>query len=294
MISVVIPAFNEAASVATTVQTIKSILRKAGYEGAEVIVVDDGSTDDTFGQAKKSDSRVLRNLQNMGYGFSLKRGIRTAKYDTIAIIDADGTYPLERLPDLLKAYEEGYHMVVGARTGEHYWESSLKGPLRLLLKYLVEFTAGRRIPDVNSGFRVFSKQEIIFYFPHLSNTFSFTTTSTLAYILTNRYIKYLPIDYMERVGSTKVRLFRDSLRVLQQIVETALHFNPFKIFLTVVFVILISSIVSIALGLIMNIVSAVWLGIGLIVVSVIVFAIGLFAQAGRNLRDYDEKDRETD
>jgi len=234
--------------------------------------------------AEAEGARVLVNLQNMGYGFSLKHGITEAKNDTIVIVDADGTYPLEPIPNLVARHRQGYHMVVGARSGKHYWGSSVKAPLRVLLKWLVEFTTGRRIPDVNSGLRVFSRKEIIPYFQHLSNTFSFTTTVTLAYMLNCKFVEYVEIDYRERIGSTKVRMFRDSLRVLQQIVATGLYFNPLKIFLAVALMIIVAAGVAIVVGIAAGIISAIWLGLGFVTVSIIVFAMGLFAQAMQHTR----------
>jgi glycosyltransferase involved in cell wall biosynthesis len=283
VISVIVPAFNEQEAIAEAIRDIRAVLDGAGYDGSEIIVVDDGSVDETATFAEAEGARVLVNLQNMGYGFSLKHGITEAKHETIVIVDADGTYPVEDIPKLVERHRQGYHMVVGARSGKNYWGSSVKAPLRILLKWLVEFTTGRRIPDVNSGLRVFSRKEVIPYFEHLSNTFSFTTTVTMAYMLNYKFVEYVEIDYRERIGITKVRMFRDSLRVLQQIVATALYFNPLKIFLAVAIMMIIAAGGSIIAGLATGIISAVWLGLGFITVSIIVFAMGLFAQAMQNV-----------
>ena len=283
MISVVIPAYNEESAISQTINSVREILDKADFKNSEIIVVDDGSLDKTGKHAKAAKAKVVVNLQNMGYGFSLKSGITAAKNDTIVIIDADGTYPINEIPRLVKIYKKGFHMVVGARTGKYFWGSHFKAPLRILLRWLVEFTAGRKIPDVNSGLRVFSRKEIIPYFDHLSNKFSFTTTVTLAYMLTHKFVEYVEIDYLNRIGNTKVNLFKDSLRVFQQIVVTGLYFNPLYIFLAMTIATIIAAILSISIGLIANIVSAVWLGIGLIIISIIIFAIGLFAQAVKHI-----------
>jgi glycosyltransferase involved in cell wall biosynthesis len=279
MISVVIPAYNEENAISQTISSVREVLDKADFKNSEIIIVDDGSSDKTGKRAKAAKAKVIVNLQNMGYGFSLKSGITAAKNDTIVIIDADGTYPIKEIPHLVKIYKKGFHMVVGARTGKFFWGSLFKAPLRVLLRWLVEFTAGRRIPDVNSGLRVFSRKEVIPYFDHLSNKFSFTTTVTLAYMLTHKFVEYVAIDYRDRIGETKVNIFKDSLRVFQQIIVTGLFFNPLYIFLALTMATLIAAILSIAIGLAVSIVSAVWLGIGLITISIIVFAIGLFAQA---------------
>jgi hypothetical protein len=172
---------------------------------------------------------------------------------------------------------------VGARTGPHYRESLVKSPLRRILKWLVEFTVGRPIPDVNSGLRVFSRQDVAPYLGTLCNTFSFTTSLTLAYMMTGRFVTYLPIPYRARVGSTKVRLFRDGLRTLQYIVQAILYYNPLKIFLVICGLIVAGSVLSLAAATLFRLVSAFYLGIGGLLVAVIVFCLGLIAELLRQI-----------
>ncbi len=280
MISVVIPAYNEGPAIA---QSIRGVREALGETGAEVVVVDDGSRDDTAEQARAAGARVIRHPHNLGYGAALKTGIAAAEHDTIVITDADGTYPVDEIPALLEEYRRGYHMVVGARTGRHYYESFLKSPLRLMLKWLVEFTVGRTIPDVNSGLRVFSKRDVMPYFSTLCNTFSFTTSVTLAYMMTSKFVAYRPIPYHPRVGSTKVRLFRDSLRTLQYIVEAILYYNPLKLFLAICGVIILGSLLSLVVATMFRVVSAFWLGVGGLLVAVVVFCLGLIADLLRQI-----------
>lgn len=233
MISVVVPAYNEQDAIAPTVAAIRAMLDGAGWHAGEIVVVDDGSTDETAARAQEAGATVIRHPANAGYGGSLKDGIRAAKHDLIAITDADGTYPIDRIPGLVAKVKAGFDMAVGARQGAAYRESALKHPLRLLLKFLVEFTAGQAVPDPNSGLRVFRRREAIEHFPALSQGFSFTTSITLAYMSTGKFVVYEPIPYAKRVGVTKVRLFRDSLRTLQFIVQAILFHNPLKLFLCV-------------------------------------------------------------
>lgn len=283
MISVVIPAFDEEAAIADTVRRIGEVLVASGEQGYEIIVVDDGSTDRTGEIAAAHGARVLRKLQNLGYGNSLKLGIRAALHDTIVITDADGTYPIDSIPVLLAKYREGYHMVVGARTGEHYRESLIKSPLRRMLKWLVEFTAGRRIPDINSGLRVFSKADSIPFFDHLCDGFSFTTSITLGYMLRMKYVEYLPIPYHKRIGRTKVRLVRDSLRTLQFIVQAILYYNPMKIFLVLAMLTAGIGIVMVFAGFFFHLITAALLGVGGILAAVVVFALGLLGELLRQI-----------
>ncbi len=244
MISVVVPAFNEEDAIAPTVAAIRAMLDSSGWTDGEIIVVDDGSTDLTAERAVEAGARVVRHPANGGYGCSLKDGIRAAKHDLIAITDADGTYPIDRIPSLAARVQAGFDMAVGARQGEAYRESALKHPLRILLKFLVEFTAGQKVPDPNSGLRVFRRSGIVEHFPALSQGFSFTTSATLAYMSTGKFVVYEPIPYAKRVGTTKVRLLRDSLRTLQFIVQAILFHNPLKLFLCVTLAALIFAAIS--------------------------------------------------
>ena len=276
-VSVVIPAFNEKDAIGSTVDAVLKILEKSGAKETEIIVVDDGSTDGTGDIAREHGARVIRNLQNQGYGRSLKNGIAAARYDTIVIPDADGTYPVNRIPDLLAIYSQGYHMVVAARTGKHYRESIFKMPLRRILKWLVEFTAGRDVPDINSGLRVFGKNTVKKFVPRLCDTFSFTTSLTLAYMMNSLYVEYLPIEYYARVGKTKVRLLKDSLRTLQYIVQAILYYDPLKIFLVMSGASILFSIACFAMTLMFGLTSTFLLGVGGILLAILIFAIGLLA-----------------
>ena len=227
MISVVIPAYNEASAIERTISDIRATLGLGPL--FEIIVVDDGSTDQTGTIARKSGAKVIRHPDNIGYGRALKDGITAAVYETIVIIDADGTYAPRDIPRVVAELDRGFDMAVGVRSVVN--DSWIKAPLRRLLKFLVEFTAGRHVPDVNSGLRAFRRSAIVPYFPQLCETFSFTTSMTLAYLLTGRFVSYVPITYGERVGTTKVHLLRDTLRTLQYIVQAILYYNPIKIFL---------------------------------------------------------------
>jgi polyisoprenyl-phosphate glycosyltransferase len=285
MISVVIPALDERDSIVQTVHRVHSVLADAQLEPHEVLVVDDGSSDGTGDLACRAGARVVRHALNVGYGRSLKDGIMAAQYDTIVITDADGSYPIEEIPILVKIYQSGFDMVVGARTGKNYRESVLKSPLRTILKKIVEFTSNRPIADVNSGLRVFSRSTAMGYFPRLSDVFSFTTSLTLAYMMNSRFVTYREIEYHERIGRSKVRLFRDSMRTLQYILEAATYYNPFKMFFLFSLICLVLAIISIAGGVILQLTSAFVLGIGAILLGVLVLAMGLLAVLLKQIMD---------
>ena len=183
-------------------------------------------------------------------------------------------------------------MVVGARMGAHYRESFIKVPLRSILKLIVEFTAARKIPDSNSGLRVFSRTTATRYFNHLSDTFSFTTSMTLAYMMNSRFVQYVPVDYRERSGQTKVRLFRDSVRTMQYVIEAATYFNPLKIFSLFAFICLCWAAVSFVCALIFQLVSLFLLGVGATLLSVLVLALGLLAVLLKQIMDSDRRERD--
>ena len=288
MVSVVIPALNEELAIAQTVQNLHAIFSSnrtdANQNGSyEIIVVNDGSTDSTASIARSQGAKVVTHLYPLGYGRALKRGITEAQYDTIVILDADGTYPVEVIPTFLKEYALGYNMIVGKREGKNYRESWIKMPLRNILKLIVEFTAGQKIPDVNSGLRVFSRSEVMPYFDQLCNTFSFTTSVTLAYLLTGKFVHYIPIPYHPRIGKAKVRLFKDSLRTLQYIVQAILHYNPIKLFLLCCVATTILAGGSFLYAVVFNSIVAGFAGFLSLLSTIVLFAIGLLSDQLRQL-----------
>ena len=228
-VSIVIPAYNEQGAIGGVVQQLRDVFEAAGLVH-EILVVDDGSSDATAAEAAAAGATVVEHPQNRGYGSSLKTGILRARYDLIAITDADGTYPAERLPELI-ALCDRFHMAVGARTGKYHRGTLMKRSGRYFFRLLSEFAAGQRIPDINSGMRVFRRRDMLPFFPLICSGFSFTTTTTLVYLLNDLCVQHVPIDYQCRQGHSKVNYFRDTLRALQIIVEAILRYNPIKIFL---------------------------------------------------------------
>lgn len=287
MISVVIPAYNEENAIVETVEEVYSVFKKAKISEFEVIVVDDGSTDETAARAKSSKAKVITHPHNIGYGRSLKDGILAAKYETIIITDADRTYPFKEVPSLLKAYKKGFDMVVGARTGAHYRESWFKSPLRHILRFLVEFTAGRKIPDINSGMRIFNRDTAQKYFSTLCDTFSFTTSITLAYMMTGKFVHYLPIPYEKREGNSKVRLFRDSLRTLQYILQAMNYYNPLKVFILFSVICIILSFFGFGMSAVFGLNIGFFLGIGGLLVSLLIMGFGLIADLLKQIMHKD-------
>ncbi len=224
--SVIVPALNEEGAIGALIDQLRALPIEP-----EIIVVDGGSTDATLRIAREKGVRILAHPAPAGYGKSIKDGMKIASHDTIVVIDADGTYPVAKIPDLLTQMEKGYDMVVGARHGKQYRGKFLKMPARMVLRWIVESVTGQSIPDINSGLRVFRRSDALAIFDHICNGFSFLTTITLIYMLTGKFVSYIPIDYYERIGHTKVRIVRDSLRTLQYILEVVALYNPLPFFL---------------------------------------------------------------
>ena len=185
-VSVLIPALNEEAAMRQTVMAVRDALTRASVDH-EMIVIDDGSTDRTAAEAEGAGAIVVRHPANKGYGRALKSGLRRAAGDAIAIIDADGSYPADVLPGLIERLAS-FDMVVGARQGVHYRGSRAKWLGRLMLERMVLFVTGVRIPDVNSGLRVFRKQIALDHIAQIGDGFSFTTTLTLAMLLEGHFV----------------------------------------------------------------------------------------------------------
>lgn len=233
VVSVVIPAFNEEAGVRLVVTELQELLQRQGI-GAEIIVVDDGSADATARAAHEAGARVIRHRSNRGYGAALKTGIAAARHDTIAITDADGTYPAEHMPELLAALENA-DMVVGSRSGRNVRIPLIRRPAKWVLNRLANYLASARIPDLNSGLRVFRRDVVMQYFPLLPDQFSWTTTITLAMHCDKYAVSYLPINYRAREGRSKI-VPRDAGSFLILILRTAMLFRPLRVFLPLVLV----------------------------------------------------------
>ncbi len=237
-LSVVIPVYNEAGCIRETVATLSGILT-GRIENVEIIVVDDGSTDGTSEILADSETpfRLVRHDVNKGYGASLKTGIRAAVYDLVVTTDADGTYPLEDIPMLYSHMTESEDlppdMVVGARTGEHVKIPWVRKPAKWFIGKLANYLTGTKIPDINSGLRLFRKEDAIKFFRILPSGFSFSTTITLAMLTNHMRVKYVPINYMQRTGKSKIRPIRDTLNFVSLIIRTILYFNPLKVFVPV-------------------------------------------------------------
>lgn len=230
-LSVVIPAFNEAPRLGAVLEAFAKVWQQGGYE---IIVVDDASEDGTAEVATRTGLaglRVIRNPQRKGYGGSLKTGIRAAKGNLIAFLDADGQHRPEELGLLVDQLEEGIDMVIGVRD-EAVLRAGGKMLGRKFLTRLARYLVEAEIPDLNSGFRVVRKELLMDLLPILPNGFSFSTTITLGAHKAGYGIRYVPVRVRPREESrSRVRLWRDAPKTLMLIIRLIALFNPLKVFL---------------------------------------------------------------
>ena len=239
-LSIVIPAYNEEIGIAGTIDGVVEVIKPLNIE-YELIVVNDGSTDNTAKIVENKNIKIINHEENKGYGASLKTGVRYSQYENILIMDADGSYPAEHIPDLLES-AMNYDMVVGARVAGNVKIPLIRKPAKLFINKLANYLAEKKIPDLNSGMRIIKKEIIQQFVKILPNGFSFTVTITLA-MLTNDYqIKYIPINYNERKGKSKIRPIHDTLNFIQLIIRTVMYFNPLKIFVPLSFFFVIPGI----------------------------------------------------
>lgn len=230
-VSIIVPAYNEEPAIGPVLEQLCQVMTRSGLT-YEIIVVDDGSQDATAEVAVQCDGvTVLRHKGNRGYGAALKTGIRHAHYDVICIMDADGTYPSERIPEMVARLNEGYDMVVGSRMGEDAVTPLVRRTGKWIIGRLAMMVAGESIPDINSGLRIFRRYVALRFFSMLPAGFSFTTTITLGMLTSGYLVDHIPIEYHDRVGRSKIRPLQDTMHFIRLILSIALHVAPLKIFL---------------------------------------------------------------
>ena len=229
--SLVVPCYNERGAIEETIRRIRECISTDA--ACQLIIVNDGSTDGTkdilHELSQVYNFELIEHDHNRGYGAALKSGIRAASTDLIAITDADGTYPIERLTELVMLCDE-YDMVVGARVGEDVTYSRLRSIPKYFLRRWMSWITRQDIPDINSGMRVFRKSVAEKFFGILPDTFSFTVTITLA-MMTNYYsVHFVPISYKPRLGRSKIRPVADTMRFFMLILRTGVYFAPVRFF----------------------------------------------------------------
>jgi glycosyltransferase involved in cell wall biosynthesis len=226
-LSIVIPAKNESAAIGNVVRTAKS-----GYPDAEIIVVDDGSTDETARIAEEAGATVIQHPESLGNGASVKSGARSARGEILAFMDGDGQHDPREIGRLLEKLDQGYEMAVGARdSGSHASIGRLFA--NGLYNVLASRLSGREITDLTSGFRVVRARLFKKFLYLLPNGFSYPTTITMAFLRSGYAICFEPITAAERSGKSHIRPIRDGIRFFAIIFKIATLYAPLKIFLPI-------------------------------------------------------------
>jgi glycosyltransferase involved in cell wall biosynthesis len=229
-ISVVIPAFREEKSVGIVIEKTHNVMTRLG-KSFEIVVVDDGSDDRTGSIASTAGARVITHPYNIGYGAALKTGIRFARGQIIVMMDADGQHDPEDIPALLEKLGK-YDMVVGARSRES--ETRLHRDLaNRIYNGFASYVCNYRIQDLTSGFKAINTNIARSFLGILPNTFSFSTTITMAVLRSGFSLSYVPIHTSFPSGKSKIRLIQDGSRFFLIIMKIATLFSPMKLFLPV-------------------------------------------------------------
>lgn len=226
-VSIVLPAKNEAAALPELLAKLRAL-----YPDAELLLVDDGSSDDTAAVAAAHGARVIRHPYPMGNGAAIKSGVRAAGGEILVCMDADGQHRPEDIDPLLTALDSGYDMVVGAREKKSqasFGRTLANGFYNLLASWIV----GHPIPDLTSGFRAVRTERFREFMHLLPNGFSYPTTITLAFFRAGYRVAYQPVTVLKRKGRSHIKPVRDGLRFMLIIFKITTLYSPLKIFLPV-------------------------------------------------------------
>lgn len=227
-LSIIIPVFNEEKSINNVFFSLINQIKKINIE-YEIIVVNDGSTDNSKNTLSAIENiKLINHPQNRGYGASLKTGIKEAKYGWILIIDCDNTYPINALP-LFIDNTKNYDMIVGSREKKNNSTPRNRRQAKKFLNIFASYIVGKKIPDLNSGLRIFKKDIVLKYWNLFPDRFSFTSTLTMVCLTHGYETKFIPIEYHKRTGDSSIRPV-DFLNFLKLVTKLSLFFKPIKIF----------------------------------------------------------------
>ena len=225
--TIVIPAKNEAPGLERLLPALQLTA-----QGAHILVVDDGSTDNTQDVCKKYNIETVRHTRSKGNGAAIKAGARKADREILIFMDADGQHDPEYIEPLLKEMEKGADMVVGKRDSSSQ-ASFGRLTANRIYNLLASWMVGQSIPDLTSGFRVVYRKKLIEFLDLLPNGFSYPTTITMAFFRAGYSVEYIPITVKKRLGKSHINLTRDGIRFLLIIFKIGTLYSPLKIFLPV-------------------------------------------------------------
>ena len=238
-VTIVLPCYNEQGHVATEVERICAAMDSSGY-AYELLAFDDASTDGTLASLQEIAPqfpmmRIVHFDRNGGSGTVRRIGTQQARGDIVVWTDADMSYPNERIPELVQTLEKDHMLdqVVGARTSEQGTHKILRVPAKWFIRKIAEILTNASIPDLNSGLRAFRREVSLPYLRLLPPGFSCVTTITLAFLCNQHDVRYVPIEYAKRSGTSKFKFFKDAYRYILQVLRMVMYFNPLKVLMPV-------------------------------------------------------------
>jgi glycosyltransferase involved in cell wall biosynthesis len=284
-VSIIIPAKNEAEGLAGFLPELRT-----AYPEAELIVVNDGSTDDTAAVAEQAGARVESHPYSKGNGAAIKSGARAANGEVLLFMDGDGQHQVRDVARLLLKIEEGFDLVVGARQGGEGQASLARWGANSIYNMFASWMVGHDIPDLTSGMRAVRRDKFLSFLYLLPNGFSYPTTSTMAFYRAGYSVAFVPIDCLQRVGKSHIKLWRDGTRFLLIIFKIGTLYSPLKLFFPISAGIFLAGLSYYAytyfsMGRFTN------MSLLLFVSSVIVFLIGLISEQISNLTYKIEQQR---
>jgi len=232
-VSVLIPVYNEEVGIKLLLDRIIDL---KFHESYEIIIVNDGSSDRSLEVVKNYPVRVYSHTVNKGYGAALKTGIRKANGEKIVILDSDGQHDPEQIPQIVSLLDD-HELVIGTRDKDSFQVRTRQVGKRVI-RWVGEYLVEQKLPDYNSGYRGFNNELIKGMLHIMPNGFSFSTTSTMAFLKEGYSIGTIPIRVEERVGrSSNVKFFKDGAKTIMLILRIIMLFNPLKIFFPASFII---------------------------------------------------------
>ena len=238
-VSIILPCYNEQDHVVAEVERICGAMDASGY-GYELVAYDDASTDQTLARLHEAapsfpQLRIVHFDRNGGSGTVRRIGTQQARGEIVVWTDADMSYPNGRIPELVQMLEKdpALDQVVGARTSEEGSHKILRVPAKWFIRKLAEKLTNTKIPDLNSGLRAFRRQVALPYLRLLPPGFSCVTTITIAFLSNQHEVRYVPIEYAKRAGTSKFRFVSDAYRYILQVLRMVMYFNPLKVLMPV-------------------------------------------------------------